>query len=76
MIQNCKEFFELIYNAYFKKDVTYLYDLSTKSKKALYTQFYSVLSKVKGNEAIFASAVREIMRNIQLTRGPIVLIDL
>jgi phosphate uptake regulator len=71
LLSELNPYFNLFYNAYYKKDMSYIHKLSELTAKYHYGDCYNLLKNVSGDEVIIAYHIREVYRLIQIGGSPI-----
>lgn len=65
------EYFNLLYEAHQKKDITSINKINTLKTKFQYGKCLELIIKSKGKESVVASYIREIFRFIQIGSSPV-----
>jgi hypothetical protein len=65
-----EQYFELYYNAFFKRDITHIH-ASNKLAKQNFEKCYAAMEKAKGHEVVTISHIRELFRLMQIGVSPI-----
>ena len=71
ILSGLKEYFELYYDAYFKKDMIYVHELNNLKKKYQFGECIKYLESSSGKNTVIYSYIREIFRMIQIGASPI-----
>jgi phosphate uptake regulator len=69
LLKDLKEYFNLLYNAYYLRDLKYNHQLHIRSSKYQYGKCFKMLNK--GKNAVVYSYLREIFRLTQVATSPI-----
>ena len=73
LLNNLKDYFELYYNSYYKKDIYLIHEINKLKNKFQFGECLRLLEKSRGKETIALSYIREIFRLIQVGTSPVLL---
>ncbi len=71
LLKSLEDYFQLFYDAYYKKDISYIHKIQRQKKDFQYGACYRKLEQAKGKDAPVFSHIREIFRLIQIGTSPI-----
>lgn len=71
LLKNLKQYFDLYYNAFTKKDITYIHKINSLKNTYHFGKLLTRLEKTKNKKIIVLSMIREIFRLIQIGTSPI-----
>ncbi len=71
LLGNLKDYYQLLQDAQYKKDVTLINEINAKKKRFQFGKCYKYLRTAKGHEAVVLCHIRELFRLIQLASSPI-----
>jgi len=71
ILLSLKEYFELYYDAYFKKDIAYVHELNFLKKKYQFGECIKYIESSSGKNTVVYSYIREVFRMIQIGASPI-----
>jgi phosphate uptake regulator len=71
ILSDLRSYFELYYNAYFKKDISYIHEINNLKKKYQFGECLKSLESSSGKNTVIYSYIREIFRMIQIGASPI-----
>ena len=71
LLKNLENYFQLLYDAYYKKDSSYIHKLNRQKKEYQYGACYKYLEQAKGKDAPVFAHIREIFRLVQISSSPI-----
>jgi phosphate uptake regulator len=71
MLHGLKEYFELYYDAYFKKDITYVHEINNLKKKYQFGECIKYLESSSGKNSVIYAYIKETFRMIQIGTSPI-----
>jgi phosphate uptake regulator len=71
LLENLEEYFQLYYDAYYKKDVKLVHRINQLKEEYQFGKCYKYLEQAKDKYAVILSHVREIFRLIQIGTSPI-----
>lgn len=64
-------YFDLLYDAFYQKDVKKIHEIDLLKDKYQYGSCYKLLKQAKGNEVLLLAHIRELFRLIQISTSPI-----
>lgn len=65
------DYFQLYYDAFYKKDIKYIHEINRKKKTFQFGRCFQYLSQTKGKESVLLCFIREIFRLIQVGSSPV-----
>lgn len=68
MLDNLKDYFNLFYSGYFKKDLSYIHKINSLKNKYQYGKCFEL---IKGKNPVIYSYIRELFRLMQIGTSPI-----
>ncbi|HHE36209.1 MAG TPA: AbrB/MazE/SpoVT family DNA-binding domain-containing protein [Candidatus Woesearchaeota archaeon] len=71
LLDKLEEYFQLCYNAYYKKDIKYIHKINQLKEEYQFGKCYKYLEQARGQEAVILSHIRELFRLIQIGTSPI-----
>jgi hypothetical protein len=71
LLKYLQDYYELYYNAFYKKDIKYIHEINRKKKQFQFGKCYQYLSESKGRESVLLCFIREIFRLIQVGSSPV-----
>ena len=71
LLNNLHEYFELYYNAYYKKDMQYIHKINKLKMEFHFGKCLKLIEKSKGKNTVILSHIRELFRLIQIGTSPI-----
>ncbi|KYK25921.1 hypothetical protein AYK26_01430 [Euryarchaeota archaeon SM23-78] len=71
LLEHLEEYFQLYYNAYYKKDIRSIHKINQLRNKYQFGKCYQYLEQSKSNDTIALSYIRELFRLIQIGTSPI-----
>src|SRR3989344_1663086 len=66
-----ERYFQLLYDAYSSRDITYIHKINELKKELQFGKCYAALNNSKGKNAVIASHLRELFRLVQIASSPI-----
>ena len=71
LIENLGDYFDFYYNAFYKKDISYIHKLNKLKNEYQFKKCLQLIENLKTKEIIIASYLRELFRLIQIGTSPI-----
>ncbi len=71
LLKDLEDYFQLLYDAYYKKDVSFIHKINKQKKDYQYGLCYKYLEQAKGKDAPVFAHIREIFRLVQIGSSPI-----
>lgn len=71
LIKNLGDYFDLYYNAFYEKDISYIHKLNKLKNEYQFKKCLQLIEKLNGKESVIASYLRELFRLIQIGTSPI-----
>jgi phosphate uptake regulator len=71
LLKNLEDYFNLFYEAYFKRDIDKVYRMNTLSNRYQFGQCLTSLEKSKSRNTVLISYIRELFRLMQVGTSPI-----
>ena len=71
LLENLEKYFQLFYDAYYKKNIQAIHELNKRKKEFQFGKCHEALSQAKGKETVIISYLREIFRLVQIGSSPV-----
>jgi len=71
LLQGCKPYFTLLYDAYYQRDAERIRRMNNEKEMQHFTACYRALAKTAGQESIIVAHVRELYRLMQIGSSPV-----